>query len=103
MIHKVFEGELCRVTFSLSHAMIGDAKDVSLMGDFGGTISWILIPMVETPNGFEVELSLPINRIIEFMYIVDGVYCADWNADAYRPNPYRGDNSLLITRDYSKE
>lgn len=86
----------CKVTFSLPAEV--EARQVNLVGDFNnwdesGT------PMKRQKDGsFSVALELEKGREYQFRYLVNQVaWHNDWAADKYVPNPFYGDNSVVIT------
>jgi len=87
---------VCKVTFEVP-GEIG-AKRVSLVGDFNG---WTddAPPMRKLKDGrFTVTLELPPGTAYQFRYLLDGSrWENDWRADRYVPNPYGGDNSVVLT------
>jgi 1,4-alpha-glucan branching enzyme len=85
----------CKVTFSLPESV--QAETVYLIGEFNG---WdeTATPMKKKKDGsFEVTLNLEAGREYQFRYVVNGTeYHNDWSADKYVPNPYSGDNSVVV-------
>jgi 1,4-alpha-glucan branching enzyme len=85
-----------KVTFSLPEAVQGET--VFLVGDFN---NWdeAATTMKRQKNGsFTVTLDLERNREYQFRYLVNGTeWHNDWEADKYVPNPYSGDNSVVVT------
>lgn len=85
-----------KVTFSLPEAVQGET--VFLVGDFN---SWdeVATPMKQQKDGsFSVTLNLEKEREYQFRYLVNGTeWHNDWEADKYVPNPYSGDNSVIVT------
>jgi hypothetical protein len=88
---------VCRVTFKLPGQAASFASQVNLVGDFNG---WNreATPMKKLRDGsFSVTLSLPKGRAYHFRYLIDGLrWENDWCADTYAPNPFAGDNSVVI-------
>lgn len=87
---------VCKVTFALPEAIT--AETVHLVGDFN---DWneIATPMKKLKSGrFTLTLDLEKGREYQFRYLVNGAeWHNDWNADKYVPNPFSGDNSVVIT------
>ena len=87
-----------KVTFSLPAAVQGET--VFLVGDFN---SWneSETPMKKQKDGsFSVTLNLAKGKEYQFRYLVNGTeWHNDWEADKYVPNPYSGDNSVIVTSD----
>jgi 1,4-alpha-glucan branching enzyme len=86
---------VCEVTFSIDANVQGDT--VYLVGDFN---NWdeAATPMKKQKDGsFKTTLKLDRNVEYQFRYLVDGsVWHNDWHADKYIPNPYSGDNSVVV-------
>lgn len=85
-----------KVTFSLPAAVQGET--VFLVGDFN---EWneTATPMKKQKDGsFSVTLNLEKGLDFQFRYLVNGTeWHNDWEADKYLPNPYSGDNSVVVT------
>ena len=75
-----------------------DAEEVFLVGDFNGW-SETTTPMEALKDGrFKVVLELEPEKEYQFRYLVNGdEWHNEWDADKYVPNPYSGDNSVVIT------
>ncbi len=88
---------LCNVTFRLPQKAAPDAQIVTIVGDFN---NWNLTEtqMEKLKSGdFKLTLKLPTNREYRFRYLVDNNrWENDWCADKYVPNPFGGDDSLVI-------
>jgi hypothetical protein len=87
----------CRVTFRLPKEAAQEAQVVMVVGDFNGW-STTETPMKRLRTGdFMLTLEFPRNREFRFRYFIDGSrWENDWNADRYFPNPYGGEDSVLI-------
>jgi 1,4-alpha-glucan branching enzyme len=87
---------VCKVTFSLPAQVQGE--NVFLVGDFN---NWDegTTPMKRNKDGsFSATLELPVGAEYQFRYLVNGAeWHNDWEADKYVPNPFSGDNSVVIT------
>lgn len=88
---------VCKVTFYTEPAK--EANSVMLVGDFNEW-SEAASPMEQLKDGrFKLTMNLEADREYQFRYLVDG---AEWQndaqADAYVPNPFSGDNSVVVTR-----
>lgn len=87
---------VCKVTFSLPASVQGES--VYLVGDFN---EWSeqSTPMKRMKDGsFTIAMDLEKDKQYQFRYLVDGTYWHnDWEADKYLPNPYSGDNSVVVT------
>ncbi len=88
-------GKTCKVTFYTNKEI--KAETVHLVGDFN---DWDekATPMSPLKDGrFTVQLTLEPGREYQFRYLVNGTeWHNDWDADKYAPNPYNGDNSVVI-------
>jgi 1,4-alpha-glucan branching enzyme len=87
---------VCKVTFSLPASVQGE--NVYLVGDFNG---WDeeATPMKRLKDGsFAITLDLDKDKEYQFRYLVNGSeWHNDWEADKYVPNPFSGDNSVVVT------
>jgi len=75
------------------------AETIHLVGDFNGwnRQSHPLNPL-RGDGGWEITLELDSGRVYQFRYLVDRAnWQNDWDADRYVPNPFGGDNSVVIT------
>ena len=96
MLKKNFSrtGKSCRVTFELPQEV--DAKNAALCGDFN---EWSpgIHPMRQRKDGkFSATVSLKPGRPYRFKYLLDGErWENDWAADAYVPNDFGTDDSLI--------
>lgn len=69
------------------------AQSVAIAGSFN---SWQPEQVATTGNGGWVkELAIAPGRY-EYMFVVDGQWMADPNAKEYAPNPFGGQNSVLV-------
>jgi 1,4-alpha-glucan branching enzyme len=69
------------------------AKSVAVAGTFN---SWQPEQASATSNGsFAKELTIAPGRY-EYMFVVDGQWVADPNAKEFAPNPFGGQNSVLV-------
>jgi 1,4-alpha-glucan branching enzyme len=86
---------VCKVNFYLPEAV--KAERAYLVGDFN---DWdeSATPMIALKDGrFSIELELETGREYQFRYLVDGSeWHNDWEADKYVPNPFSGDNSVIV-------
>ena len=87
---------VCKVTFYTPAAI--EAEEVFLVGDFN---DWdeASTPMSPLRDGrFKVTLDLEKGQEYQFRYLVDKTnWHNDWEADKYVPNPFSGDNSVVVT------
>ncbi len=83
-----------KVTFTFPASL--EAEAVTLVGVFN---DWSETdqPMKRQKDGsFALTLELETGKSYEFRYLVNGTeWHNDWEADAYVPNPYSGDNSIV--------
>lgn len=88
------DGKNCRVTFELPADV--NAETVALCGEFN---HWDkeATPMKKLKNGkFTVGLTLETGKEYRFRYWLDGKrWENDWAADAYKPNEFGTDDSIL--------
>lgn len=86
---------VCKVTFEVPKAM--KAQKVYLAGDFNGWKAEAT-PMRKLKDGrHTVTVALESDQQYQFRYVLDGDWENDWKADAYVPNPYGSENSVVIT------
>ena len=96
MIRKTFSktGTTCKVTFDLPAT--GNTTKASLCGEFN---EWNpgAHPLKRRKNGrFSTTLSLKTGKDYRFKYLIDGQHWEnDWNADAYVPNCFGTEDSLV--------
>ncbi len=98
MISKYYSksGQVCRATFKLPAE--SKAEEAYLVGDFN---QWNreATPMKKLKDGsFSVTLSLAAGQTWRFRYLLDKArWENDWEADAYTPNAFGGDDSVVRT------
>jgi 1,4-alpha-glucan branching enzyme len=89
------EKPICKVTFVLPKAI--QAESAHLVGDFN---NWNLVdtPMKQQKDGhFAITLDLDKGREYQFRYLVNSnEWHNEWAADKYVPNPFHGDNSVVM-------
>lgn len=87
---------VCKVTFYTPAAI--EAETVYLVGDFNDW-SETATPMEPLKDGrFKVTMDLEAGKEYQFRYLVNqSEWHNDWDADRYVPNPFSGDNSVVIT------
>lgn len=86
-----------KVEFILPESVAAEAETVHLVGDFN---DWneSATPMEKKGKTFKVQIDLKLNQEYQFRYLVNGKeWHNDWHADKYLPNPFSGDNSVIIT------
>ena len=75
------------------------ARTAAVVGEFNDW-SRDANPMFEVEGGFRAQIALEPGRAYRFRYLVDGErWENDWAADAYVPNEFGGDDSLIDLRD----
>ncbi len=83
-----------RVTFSMPP--LEGVTQLHLVGDFN---NWSVseTPLKQgTDGGWSVALTLEAGKKYQYRYFVDGqVWQNDWEADAYVPNRFGSDNSVV--------
>ena len=88
--------DVVRVSFELPPTVW--AESVHLVGDFNDWDTQSL-PMKRGRSGetWTLTLELRRGREYQFRYLINGTeWCNDWDADRYVPNPYGGDNSVVL-------
>ena len=87
---------VCKVTFYTPDEI--EAEEVNLVGDFN---KWdeAATPMEKLKDGrFKMTLELDQGKEFQFRYLVNSSeWHNDWEADKYVPNPFLGDNSVVVT------
>lgn len=87
-------GKICRVTFKLPAG--AGAQTAALCGEFNG---WDTVtnPMKKLKDGsFSATVSLDAGRSYRFRYWLDDErWENDWQADAYEPNDFGTEDSLV--------
>jgi len=90
-------GGICEVTFRLPKVAAGDAKSVTIVGDFN---KWNITEtkMKKLKNGdFELTLELPCDREYSFRYLIDANrWEKDWFADKHIPGDSGVDESVVV-------
>lgn len=89
------KGKEVKVTF-YTHKM-PEADSVYLVGDFN---DWneSSHAMSKLKDGrFKLMVKLEPDKEYQFRYLVDGEWHNEWEADKYVPNPFSGDNSVIVT------
>lgn len=86
---------VCKVTFEVPKAI--QARSVYLVGDFNGWDNGATLMRKLKDGRHTVTLALDLDQAYEFRYLLDGAWDNDWQADAYRPNPFGSDNSVVMT------
>jgi 1,4-alpha-glucan branching enzyme len=81
------------------HAVDGRATHVAIVGDFNGW-SADATPMVVEDGMARQVVALAAGTCYRFRYVLDGTrWENDWAADAYVPNEFGGDDSVIDLTD----
>ncbi|SRR5258707_11989716 len=97
MIQKKFLKTKCKVTFSVPATVEEAPESVYVVGDFNNWDAQAT-PMDKKSGKFAVTVDLDLNREYQYRYLVNGHnWLTDGEADKYAPNPYSGDNAVVIT------
>jgi 1,4-alpha-glucan branching enzyme len=84
----------CRVTFDLPPEV--SAKRVALCGEFNEWKPKAHRMKQRKDGSFSITVSLPAGQSYRFKYLVDGQrWENDWSADAYVPNTFGSEDSLV--------
>ena len=87
--------DACDVLFEYANE---NATEVALVGDFNDWEPAAMKQAKKAGSPFRAKVRLPKNGEYQFRYYVDGSYWAnDEEADAYRPNEFGEDNSVVST------
>ncbi len=93
---RKLESGKVEVTFGMP--AIEGCQQLCLVGDFN---DWkeTATPMQQAADGtWSVTLELSPGREYQYRYLADGqAWHNDWAADAYVPNPYGSDDSIVVT------
>ncbi|MBL0713560.1 MAG: isoamylase early set domain-containing protein [Desulfosarcina sp.] len=87
-------GRFCRVTFKLSPDV--GAQQAILYGDFNDWDAGGVAMKRLKDGGFSVTLSLPAGNAYRYRYrLDDNRWENDWEADAYTPNRFGSEDSIV--------
>jgi len=87
-----------QVTLELPSAA-GATTSVAVAGDFNDWSVTSHVMRQREDGGFEITFEVPRGRVYGYRYWVDDErWENDWAADAYLPNAYGGENSVLDLR-----
>jgi len=88
--------DTCKVTFSLPKEAVQGGKNVVLVGEFNNWNPAEGIALVNKKSGYETVIELTSGRKYEYRYLVDGrTWVNDFKADAYVPNAFGTENSVV--------
>jgi 1,4-alpha-glucan branching enzyme len=92
---RKLKGGKVRVTFSMPP--VDGCDTLYLVGDFNGW-SETATPMMRQGDGsWAVRVDLDDQHQYQYRYLANGSqWHNDWAADEYTPNPFGGDNSVLV-------
>jgi 1,4-alpha-glucan branching enzyme len=95
--HHLKKKSVCKVTVTVPKQLGAFASTVHLVGDFNDRNKSIT-PMKQLKYGsFTATLFLRQDAEYEFRYLLDGLtWENDRQADKYAPNPYGGENSVVV-------
>lgn len=99
MLKKKFLKTKCKIEFVFPANAAAQVQSVHLVGDFN---SWDKVshPMAMDKKGqsYSLTLELPLGQSFQFRYLVNNQdWHNDWEADAYAPNSFGGENSVVKT------
>ena len=98
MFKKKFLKSKCKVTFEVPTNIAEGADKVYLVGDFNNWDEQATLMDKKKGSRFTTTLDLDLNREYQYRYLVNGTeWHNDWEADKYVPNPFSGDNSVVLT------
>ena len=87
----------CKIKFSLPAEQVGDAKSVSVVGDFN---NWdpASHPMRKQKSGlYSCTLNLPTDSAYQFRYVLDNdQWLNDEQADSYSTSPVSHEANCII-------
>jgi 1,4-alpha-glucan branching enzyme len=87
-------GTTCRVTFEVPSEV--EAELVALCGDFNNWDSASHLLKQRKDGRFTLTVSLEAGQSYRYRYLLDGEQWEnDWNADAYQPNEFGTEDSIL--------
>jgi 1,4-alpha-glucan branching enzyme len=87
-------GGTASVTFTVDPRV--DARTAAVCGEWNGWSPTADVMRHGADGGFSVTVELEVGRAYRFRYLLDGVrWENDWAADAYLPNSYGEDDSVV--------
>jgi 1,4-alpha-glucan branching enzyme len=98
MVKKKFLKGKCKATFELPDDLAQGAERVCLVGDFNDWDEQATRMKRQNGGAFAVSLNLEPKREYQYRYLINGEnWQNDTKADKYVPNPFNGDNSVVVT------
>ena len=95
---RATEPKTVEVTFTLPVDV--DAEEVALCGEFNDWSSDDIKLIRAHDGGWQATVSLEPGRAYRYRYLLDGRRWENaWDADNYVPNPYGGDDSVIVVLD----
>lgn len=97
MLKKSFNkrGATCRVTFSMPAEI--NAQQIHLCGEFNQWNKSSHLMLRRQDGRFSLTLTLKTGRSYRFRYLIDSRrWENDWEADAYAPNNFGSEDSVII-------
>jgi 1,4-alpha-glucan branching enzyme len=83
-----------RVTFTIDPGV--GAQAAAVCGEWNGWSADADVMKRDAEGGFSVTVDLDAGRAYRFRYLLDGQrWDNDWAADAYQPNDFGGDDSVV--------
>jgi 1,4-alpha-glucan branching enzyme len=87
-------GNKVRVTFRLPASI--EASQIALVGDFNDWNSESHLMKQLKDGSYSLSLSLDAGKSYRYRFYLDGQrWENDWDADAYAPNEFGGDDSIV--------
>ncbi len=84
--------KIMKLTFQVDFAK--NAETVELLADFN---DWTPQPMKRNRRGvYQYTIELEPGKRYEYRFRIDGRWENDWVADDYAPNPFGGENSVVV-------
>src|SRR4051794_13751150 len=102
MFDSAAEEEIAAITFVLPAAV--GASTVAVVGEFNEWDATANSMDRHDDGSFSTVVHVAVGRTYAYRYLVDGErWENDWNADAYSPNAFGGDDSVLdLTEDSAR-
>lgn len=90
---------VCKVTFKLDKAFVGNAKRVQLLGDFNNWDENAAAMTQLKTGGFTSTIDVPKDTTIECRYLLDGTtWLNETEADGLVPNCFGDENFIISTK-----